>query len=151
MCSYESHKKLLFVGDHILSDITPNISLWSYDDNPVKDYLNSLDKVYELDIELTLPGHRSFIREYKKRINELKLHHKMRAIEVISILKKGRKDAFQIASKMSWEMAYDSWESFAINHKLFATLETIAHLKHLEEDGFIQKETQGQKILFSLR
>ncbi|MCW3975672.1 MAG: MBL fold metallo-hydrolase [Candidatus Bathyarchaeota archaeon] len=151
MCLYESRKKLLFAGDHILSDITPNISLWSYDGNPLKDYLDSLDKVYELDIELTLPGHRSFIRDCRKRINELKLHHKMRAIEIISILKKGRRDAFQIASKMNWEMAYDSWKSFAINHKMFATLETIAHLKYLEEDGFIQKETQGQKILFSIR
>jgi len=151
ICLYESGKKMLFAGDHILSDITPNISLFSYENNPLKDYLISLDKVYKLDIELVLPGHRSFIRDCRKRIDELKLHHKMRTNEILSILGQGRKDAFQIASKMSWEMTYDSWESFAINHKFFATLEAIAHLKYLEEDGFIQKETQGQKILFSLR
>ena len=151
MCLYETGKKMLFAGDHILSDITPNISLWSYNDNPLKDYLDSLDKVYELDIEIVFPGHRSFIIDCRKRIDELKLHHKMRSNEILSILRQGRKDAFQIASKMSWEITYDSWESFAINHKLFASLEAIAHLKYLEEEGFIQKETQGQKIIFSLK
>ena len=150
MCLYEPSKKILVAGDHILNDITPNISLFSYEDNPLKDYLNSLDKVYELDIELVLPGHGDFIRDCKKRVRILKNHHQTRANEVLSILKKGSGDAFQIASQMSWDMTYDSWELVQIRHKLFATLEAIAHLKYLEEKGSIQKETQGQKIIFSL-
>jgi glyoxylase-like metal-dependent hydrolase (beta-lactamase superfamily II) len=151
MSLYETNKKILFAGDHILGDITPNISLWSYENNPLKDYLISLDKVYKLDIEIVFPGHRSFIRDCRKRIDELKLHHKIRSNEILSILRQGRMNAFQIASNMSWEMTYDSWESFAINHKFFATLEAIAHLKYLEEEDFIQNETQGQQIIFSLK
>ena len=59
MCLYEPNKKIFISGDHILIDITPNISLWSDDENPLREYLHSLDKVYDLDIELVLPGHRS--------------------------------------------------------------------------------------------
>ena len=151
MCLYEPKRRILIAGDHILNDITPNISLFSYEENPLNDYMNSLDKIYDFDIKLVLPGHRDFIRDCKKRIKELKHHHQMRVEEILLILESGKKDAFQIASKISWDMSYDSWELFQIHHKMFATLEAIAHLKYLEEKGSIQKEMKGQKILFSLK
>ncbi|GAI37601.1 unnamed protein product, partial [marine sediment metagenome] len=49
MCLYEPDKKIFISGDHILSDITPNISLFSNEENPLKEYLISLDKVYNFD------------------------------------------------------------------------------------------------------
>ena len=151
MCLYESKKKILVAGDHILNDITPNISLWVYEGNPLNDYLASLDKVYKFDIQLVLPGHRSLFKSCRERIRELKHHHHARANEVLSILKKGSKDAFQIASQMSWDMAHNSWDLFPMPQKLFATTEAIAHLKYLEEKGSIQKEIKGQRMVFSLK
>ncbi|MBI4830368.1 MAG: MBL fold metallo-hydrolase [Candidatus Lindowbacteria bacterium] len=88
MCLYESSKRIFLSGDHILIDITPNIQLWSDKENPLKEYLNSLDKVYGLNIDLMLPGHRRLIKDYKGRIRELKDHHQHRAEEVLAILKK---------------------------------------------------------------
>jgi len=44
----------------------------SDDWNPLKEYLTSLEKIYELDIELVLPGHRGILGNCKKRIQELK-------------------------------------------------------------------------------
>jgi len=61
MCLYEPDKKIFVSGDHILADITPNISTWNELANPLKEYLSSLDKVYPLDVSLVLPGHRSLI------------------------------------------------------------------------------------------
>jgi len=151
MCLYESDKKILMAGDHILDDITPNISLFSYEENPLRDYLQSLDKVFNLDIELALPGHRGFIKDCKKKVQELKNHHQMRVNEVLSELKNNREDAFHIASKITWDMKCDSWELSPMHQKLFASLETIAHLKYLEEEGLIQKEIEEKKLLFSLK
>jgi glyoxylase-like metal-dependent hydrolase (beta-lactamase superfamily II) len=151
MCLYEPDMKVLVAGDHVLNDITPNIQLWSDDMNPLKEYLASLDKVYEYHIELVLPGHRGIFRNCKERIQELKHHHEKRAEEVLSILEKGSKNAFQVASQMSWDITYDSWDLFPFWQKLFATGEAIAHLKYLEEREMIRKETQGQKMVFSLR
>jgi len=150
MCLYEPGKKIFLAGDHILNDITPNIQLWSDGWNPLKEYLASLDKVYELDIELVLPGHRSIFRNCKERIQELKDHHRKRLDEIISILKKGRKNAFQVASQMSWDIIYDSWDLFPVTQKWFAIGEAISHLKYLEEKKRIRKETEGQRIVFSL-
>ena len=90
MCLYEPDKKIFVSGDHILNDITPNIQLWSDEWDPLKEYLASLDKVYQLDIELVLPGHRGIFKNCKERIQELKRHHRNRLEEIVSILEKGR-------------------------------------------------------------
>jgi glyoxylase-like metal-dependent hydrolase (beta-lactamase superfamily II) len=150
MCLYEPDKKIFVSGDHILSDITPNIQLWSDAWNPLKEYLASLDKVYELDIELVLPGHRSIFKNCKERIQELKYHHQNRLDEIISILEKGNKNAFQVASKMSWDIISDSWDLFPVSQKWFATGEAIAHLRYLTEEGVIRSEIRKQRIVFSV-
>jgi len=150
-CLYEPDKKLFISGDHILIDITPNISLWSDDENCLNEYLNSLDKVYNLDIKLVLPGHRRIFRNHKERIQQLKHHHQTRANEVLSILEKDNKNAFQVASQMNWDVTYESWELFPPQQKWFAFGEAIAHLKYLEEKGRIRREIQGQKVIFSLK
>jgi len=150
MCLYEPNKRILVAGDHILGDITPTISLLSDDWNPLKEYLESLDKVYQLDIELVLPGHREVFRNPKERIQELKDHHQKRLDEIIAILGKGRKNAFQVASRMTWDITYDSWDLFPVSQKWFATGEAISHLKYLEEKGVIRKEMRQHKIIYLL-
>jgi len=150
MCLYEPNKKILVAGDHILGDITPTISLLSDDWNPLKEYLESLDKVYQLDIELVLPGHGEVFRNPKERIQELKDHHQKRLDEIIAIFKKGKMNAFQVASQMTWDITYDSWDLFPVSQKWFATGEAISHLKYLEEKGVIRKEMRQQKIIYSL-
>jgi len=150
MCLYEPWKKIFVSGDHLLNDITPNIQLWSDDWDPLREYLESLDKVYELDIELVLPGHRSVFRNYRERILELKGHHQKRLKEIISILKKGRKNAFQVASQMSWDITFDSWDLFPMTQKWFAIGEAISHLKYLEEKKKIKREMASGKIVFSV-
>jgi glyoxylase-like metal-dependent hydrolase (beta-lactamase superfamily II) len=150
MCLYEPNKKIFVAGDHILNDITPNILLMSDEWDPLKAYLKSLDKVYGLDIELVLPGHRGTSTNCRERIQELKHHHQERLDEIISILGKDKKNAFEIASEMSWDILYDSWELFPVPQKWFATGEAIAHLKYLEEKGMIRKEKPEQKIIYSL-
>ena len=85
MCLYEADQKILIAGDHILIDITPNIQCWSDTENPLKNYLASLYKVNELEIDLTLPAHRRLIADPNARITELKEHHHRRLNEVVSI------------------------------------------------------------------
>ncbi len=152
MCLYEPDKKIFIAGDHILINITPNISLWSPDEeeNPLRDYLASLDKVHGLDVKLVLPGHRSRFEHHKERIDELKKHHETRANEVLSILEQGSQHTYQVASQMTWDMSYEHWHEFPASQKWFASGEALAHLKYLEDEGKIRRETHNQTILFSL-
>jgi glyoxylase-like metal-dependent hydrolase (beta-lactamase superfamily II) len=148
ICLYERGKKILICGDHILVDITPNITLSSGQRNPLKEYLTSLDKVYDLDVELVLSGHRSVFRNHKERIRELQEHHRIRLREVTSILEKGKQNAFQVASQMTWDIGYRSWDSFPPVQKWFAFGEALAHLKYLEEEGEVGRGIDKQEIVF---
>lgn len=148
-CLYEPNLRLLVAGDHVLHDITPNISVWSDEGNPLEQYLGSLDKVCQLDVDLVLPGHRRVFRDHRERIRELKHHHQVRADEVLTILEEGAMNAFQVASRMTWDMSYDSFEQFPVSQKWFAAGEAVAHLKYLEEKGLVLREMRDQGIFFS--
>jgi len=147
-CLYEPNKKIFISGDHLLGSITPAILARFDDENPLEEYLLSLSRVYKLDIELVLPGHKDIFRNCKERIRELKDHHQERLDEVISIMKEGSKNAYEVASQMVWNIDCDSWNSFPAMQKFFAIGEAIAHLKYLEEKGKIRKEIREQKIVY---
>lgn len=150
VCLYDHKQKVLISGDHILPDISPNITLWPGVEDPLGDYLHSLDRIEQMDIELVLPGHRGIIRDCCGRIEELKEHHRARLDEVEEILKAGAMDAYQVASRMTWDLSYSSWEEFPPFQRWFATGEAIAHLQHLLLKGKIIKISTPEKYLFAL-
>ena len=149
-CLYEADKKFLIAGDHILGDITPNIQCWKDTQNPLKHYLISLDKVSALEVDLVLPGHRRLIKDHQARIRELKEHHRNRLNEVLNILKAGPLNAFQVASKMTWDLKCESWDQFPVAQKWFATGEAISHLKYLGNEKKIVQINEDQITRYQL-
>jgi len=91
MVFYEPDKKILISGDHILFDITPNITSWLGIKNSLGDYLTSLEKSICFDVTLVLPGHRAISNNQKKRIEELLKHHQTRMDEILLALRDGGK------------------------------------------------------------
>ena len=148
ICLYEEQKKLFFTGDHILFDITPHIESWSYSTNSLADYIASLDKVYNLDVNMVLPGHRNFLGDLKSRIEELKTHHRDRANEVMDVLGNKTMNAYEIAGGMTWDIDCERWEDFPIAQKWFATGEAIAHLRYLESENRIHRDASGTIVTF---
>lgn len=149
MCLYESGKKIFVAGDHILKDITPNISLWLDKDDPLHSYLASLERVNSLEVDLVLPGHRSLFTDFRERIAKLREHHEARVGEVVAILKdKPPQNAYQVAAQMTWDLTCDSFEQFPLAQKWFAAGEAFAHLKYLEGLGIICREYQDGICFF---
>jgi glyoxylase-like metal-dependent hydrolase (beta-lactamase superfamily II) len=151
MCLYEGNKKLLVSGDHILLDITPNITWWLEMENSLEKYLTSLEKVYSLDVNLVLPGHRRPLNNHRERIKELQEHHRKRLVEVLHALQLGEKTAWEVAPYLSWDLEIHSWERFPPVQKWFAFGETIAHLQYLEAAGSALSREHKGRILFSPR
>jgi len=149
-CLYDEARKLFIAGDHILIDITPNIQCWSEKENPLANYMCSLDRVKDLDIDLVLPGHRRLIDRPKERIGELQRHHMQRCDEILNILSGGEMSAYAVASKMHWDIKCDSWAQFPIAQKWFASGEAIAHLRYLEEKGTVTRQQRGEHVIFGV-
>lgn len=151
MCLYEPSRGLLLSGDHILGDITPNISIMKPAGNPLSEYLASLARVDELDIDLVLPGHRRPFAHCRRRIAELIDHHQRRAGEILAGLAAGPKTAYQVAGCMTWDLSYRTFGEFPSPQKWFAAGEALAHLRYLEGKGKVDCREQGGVILYSLK
>jgi glyoxylase-like metal-dependent hydrolase (beta-lactamase superfamily II) len=149
LCLYEPQKKLFFSGDHILETITPAIFLWPGEDrNPLGEYLDSLDKVADLDVDLILPGHRETFRKHRGRLLELKKHHEYREHEIAAfwgINGHSGKTAYEIASGMRWNIPA-TWKHFTTELKWMALAETLAHLQYMEQQGKILNELMDDGV-----
>lgn len=151
MCLWEETHRILFAGDHLLEEITPNISKWRAEGNPLQDYFQSLEKISLYPARLVLPGHRKLFSNPLQRIKALKNHHEQRLLELTGILaEEKRQTPYQIASKMKWDLDCPNWEAFPIAQKWFATAEAMAHLKYLEDLGKIFKEENNGLFFYSL-
>ncbi len=152
-CLYEPNYKILFAGDHIMTDISPNIELFADGINPLGDYLHSLKLVQELDVDVVFSAHRRVIHNYKQRVEELIEHHGARNEEILNILKDLPQQyghAYQIAAMMNWDIKFENWSQFPPAQKWFATGECIAHLRYLEEKGLVVRTRNQDVIVYSL-
>lgn len=141
---YEPQNGILFSGDHVLGNITPNISPWSEMPDPLGAYLQSLQRVSGIPVKLTLPGHRQAITDTAKRVEELCTHHHARILEIKEILKNGSMSAYKVAAHMHWAIRtkkqqesganteHAAWQDFPPAQKWFATGEALAHLLHMQ-------------------
>ncbi len=150
LCLYEPQSKILFAGDHLLEGISPSVVTWDENENPLQQYLRSLDKIERLDIVRVFPGHRRVFINYRRRIAELKRHHRLRLEKILTILKKGSQNAYQIASQMKWNIHCDSWADSSAFQKWAASGEALSHLLYLSSSGIIKKERANGETFFSL-
>jgi hypothetical protein len=77
------------------------------------------------------------ITDHRSRITELKAHHAERCSEILRIIRNGTLSAYEIASRMTWDIKCDGWAAFPLAQKWFATGEAISHLKYLNAQGRI--------------
>ena len=149
LCLYEADHKLLLSGDHILGDISPNITYYWGERSPLHQFRASLRLVDELAVDRVLPGHRRIFDDCHGRIQELYAHHRLRLDEAYAIVKNAPMTGYQVASCMTWDMVYRTWDEVAPVQKFFATGEALAHLRFLLAEGKVACERQGNLYLYS--
>lgn len=144
VCLYWPSEKILFTGDHILFDITPNIQNWLNMEDVLGSYLHSLDKVRRLDTKLVLTGHRENSGTLACRVDELRLHHEARLAEILQILAETPGlTGYEVAGRMRWSIRARNWAEFPPVQRWFAVGETVAHLQHLVHTKRLHKSLQG--------
>ncbi|MFW9878573.1 MAG: MBL fold metallo-hydrolase [Candidatus Thorarchaeota archaeon] len=152
ICVFNTKKKYLFSGDHILSRITPHIGNYiipkvlikeyeSYDfNNILKHYLNSLDRIDKLNPKIIFPAHQEIIYDPHKRITEIKEHHKNRLEEISRLIKDNPLPPSKISQLHFGDI--DDMNSF------LALSEVLGHLFFLESQGLVKSVEKNGKILY---
>jgi glyoxylase-like metal-dependent hydrolase (beta-lactamase superfamily II) len=145
ICLYEHTRKAFISGDHILNPISPSIGLHAESmSDPLGDYLDSLRRVREYDVELCLPAHGDQFRGFRERIDDLIGHHEGRFDEIRDLLRDGARTAYDLAAGMRWQVqgAWQRWPAF---QRRMATTEALAHVEYLAQRGQLQRiEATGE-------
>ena len=143
MCFWDEAEGILFTGDHVLFDISPNITSWLEMEDALGSYLDSLRAVRDLPVRLALPGHRGR-GELAPRVDALLEHHARRLEQLRAILRKEPGlTAYQAAGRMRWRIRASSWEDFPLAQKWFAVGECMAHLDYLRLRGLAARDWDG--------
>ena len=122
MCLYCAEKKLMFTADHILFDITPNITQW-------KDMRDALGEIIWTALSKSaamqwkrhcLPIGKNEMDVYV-RINQIVEHHLTRLCETVNALEaQPNSHATAIAAHLKWSMRGKTWEEFPLSQRWFA-------------------------------
>ena len=148
ICFYWPEKKILFTGDHLLKEITPNPIL-NVSENifplrypSLREYLTSLEKIERMALSLLLPGHGEEIHDARGLIQKVFSHHKERMNLVVAFLSKGERTPFEIA--MDLFPGVPPFEVF------LGISEAVGHLEILREKGMVGVKEKEGKDYYSL-
>ncbi len=153
ICLYERERKFILTGDHVLYDTTPHVGFNPQSgDNPLGDYVSSLEKLERLKVHFILPGHGPVFNALGLRIENILQHHEERKRAIMRSLHDGLKTAYEIAQQIPWmpEEGGIAFQNLAIWDRRMAVTETLAHLKLLmEEDRVGNVDMDGASLYLS--
>ncbi len=143
-------KGYLFSGDHILADISPNITAWDLENDYLKLFRQSLLKVRAMPVKKLFPAHRKPPADVNARIDELLRHHDERMAEVLDVTgaSHGGISAYDAALLLKWNMRKPIFEAHP-QQVWFACVETLAHLQSLMFEGRVRREERGGVLYYS--
>jgi glyoxylase-like metal-dependent hydrolase (beta-lactamase superfamily II) len=136
LCFVDERSRRLFAGDHVLPRITPNISVQRADPvGPLEDYLASLARVRDLDIDEVLPAHEWRFKGLAERVDAIAAHHERRLAELLAAIRQHPGSTpWELAGHLTWSRP---WDQYSGQMRIFAVTETAAHVHQLERRGLV--------------
>lgn len=142
MCFFERRHRFILTGDHVLPTISPNISLHpEQHPNPLGQYLESLHKVKDLEVDDVFPAHQYEFRDLKGRVEELEHHHADRLEEMLRGMGGRACTAYEVASFTKWNTG--KFEDFNAWTQRAAVGETLSHLEYAVHEGIVKKDEEN--------
>ena len=140
ICLYDAADKLLFAGDHMLPELSPNIGLHPQSTpDPLHEYLDGLRRMAAYEPRLILPAHGRPFTDAAGRVASLVAHHRKRLDRVVEIVAAGERNG--------WEVAVELWgPRDNLYEKRLALQEGLAHLQALAVESRLQKSVTPSSV-----
>jgi glyoxylase-like metal-dependent hydrolase (beta-lactamase superfamily II) len=133
VCLFDAESRVLFAGDQLLPNASPNIGLHPQSTpDPLDDYLDGLRRLVGLAPSLVLPGHGRPFRGAAERAAELEVHHQRRKDQMVGVIGDGELNAWQVATAV-WGVREN------LHEMRMALQEGLAHLQSLSHEGRLEK------------
>lgn len=130
---FDPRDRILFSGDQLLPDLSPNIGLHPQSTpNPLDEYLGANQRLAALDPRLVLPGHGEPFSDVADKVDGLARHHRRRKLRILEIVGSGEVSAWMVAVEL-WGPREHSYE------KRLALQEALAHLQSLAAESALEK------------
>ena len=129
LCYYLVEEKAVFTGDVVLGAGTTIIP---DDTGDLGQYMNSLQRLLELDVERIYPAHGPVIRNAKQKIREYIAHRELRERQVLNALEDGPLEVIAIVKRI-----YTDVPEFL--HPA-AAQSVRSHLKKLRNEGRVTQD-----------
>jgi glyoxylase-like metal-dependent hydrolase (beta-lactamase superfamily II) len=148
---WHSETGSLFSGDHVLNRISPNITLWDLDHDYLGMFCANLKRVRSMPVRHLYPAHGTPLIDINGRIDELLSHHSIRLHRMEELVRTAAHPvpAFYVARDVEWSQG-DKFVDISIQQKWFACSETLAHLRHLVNEGRLFSRWKGDTLYFSV-
>jgi glyoxylase-like metal-dependent hydrolase (beta-lactamase superfamily II) len=141
VCLWSAADKLMISGDHLLPSITPHIDFRRGDDDPLGDFLNSLQRVEELEPDVVLPGHGRPFEDGGERARVVARHHDRRLGAILQVIRHQPATAETITEAIFGADLLDFAHRLAIG-------EALAHLAYLRRRGEIERIEVDDKYMY---
>jgi glyoxylase-like metal-dependent hydrolase (beta-lactamase superfamily II) len=145
MCFYFPEEKILLAGDHVLPDITPNLSpdIFMLDYRPLRSFLQSLEAIRDLPVRMVYPAHGDPFPDLGKRVDEIKEHHAERTQLIVEALRGKEKTAFAVSGDIFGTDLPEFDQFLALN-------ETYVHLVELMDSGVVVSMEMAGLVVYHL-
>ena len=135
LCLYDPTEGVLLSGDHVLPTITPHISGLTAGADPLRRFMDSLERMHHLDgVRTVLPAHGNPFADLGGRADAIRRHHEER----LDVLRRESADLgpATVETLMQRLFRERSWGPMAES-------ETYAHLEHLRLSGEATRDEVG--------
>jgi glyoxylase-like metal-dependent hydrolase (beta-lactamase superfamily II) len=135
VCLWRESDGVLLSGDHLLGAVTPHIDLPLGREDPLGDYLDSLERIEKLEPRLVLPGHGRPFDNGAERARATLRHHERRLGAIVQVVRRAPKTVAEVSDEI--------FGSALLNlHRRLALGESLAHLVYLERRGEVRRITE---------
>lgn len=145
ICLYNPAEGELLAGDFLLKRITPNPVMeadvldFSRRAPSLRQYLNSLDLIEEMDVRINFPGHGETIENNREMVAKTRKHHARRLEVIQSFVEEESLNAYQLM-----RLLYPKIRGFQV---FLGISEVFAHLDYLHDTGRIARaERRGISV-----
>ncbi len=142
LCFLDRERRALYSTDAILEKISPNIGVHAFSDgNPLGQYLDTLSRLEELELETVIPSHGEVFSGHREWIAKTRRHHRRRLERVEEVVRSRPMSA--------WEAVGPVWnKELPLGHRRLAMAEVIAHLEFLARSARVERREVDGGLLW---